>query len=76
MSPDRLSVLCKDTSFIFIYGESSISLSLNRGRSLPYGLGQVGCLRGGEGIVVFGLGFGFAYWGRSDCDRQCVGGEM
>ena len=29
----------------------------------------------GEGIVVVGLGFGFAYLGRSEGDRQCVGGE-
>ena len=35
-------------------GESSISLSLNRGCSLPYDLGQVGCLLGGRGLSLLG----------------------
>ena len=42
-------------------------------KTIPSPLGSALSL--GEGIVVVGLGFGFAYLGRSEGDRQCVGGR-
>jgi|GEM_PF-5746424 len=41
-------------------------------KTIPFPLGSALSL--GEGIVVVGLGFGFAYWGRSEGDRQHVCG--
>ena len=43
-------------------------------KTIPSPLG-LGIEHRGEGVVVVGGGFGFAYWGCSEGDRQCVCGE-